>query len=88
MDFINEANLDYEAEIKRNPQVIRTWVNYISDSASASHQVCSLINYSISSSFLSFGLGYTRERSRFFRAATKFGLHTCASKSRITKTHL
>jgi len=39
MEFLNQSNLDYEAEIQRNPSMLRTWIDYINSSNSCSHEV-------------------------------------------------
>lgn len=39
MDMIHEANLEYEAEIGRNPDSIKVWWNYLDESKSATHEV-------------------------------------------------
>ena len=40
MDVLSEANLEYEAELKRNPGIPRVWLNYLADSKHCSHEVC------------------------------------------------
>jgi hypothetical protein len=38
-EVVKEANLEYEAELKRNPNSVRTWLNYIAESKACSNQV-------------------------------------------------
>ena len=40
MDIFQEVNLEYESELKRNPDSERVWLNYIAQSKSCSHNVC------------------------------------------------
>ena len=39
MDFIAEANLEYETELKRTPTIPQLWLGYIEDSRSCSCEV-------------------------------------------------
>lgn len=39
MDVVKEANLEYESELKRNPDSTRIWLNYITETKSCSHEV-------------------------------------------------
>lgn len=44
MDVVKEANLEYESELKRNPDSTRIWLNYITESKSCSHEVWPINN--------------------------------------------
>ena len=45
MSVIQDANLEYEAEIKRNPDSLQLWMNYLDESKSSSQEVCNSLGH-------------------------------------------
>ena len=79
MELIKEANHQYESELKRNPQVLRNWVNYINDSKACSHDV-RVFSISNPFNFSSSEHGYAVVRLKFSQEVIKFGRFFSESK--------